>query len=187
MQIAAAQSDMTRAHAYGAPGVFVSGAVWLIAGVLWDRQDVVAGFYALFVGGMLIFPVSLLISRAVFRAPRTTPGNPLERLALESTFILFSGILLAYCFLRIAPELAFPAMAVSIGVRYLVFRTIYGSPVWWVLGGALAIIGTLAALAVVTLPVNLALIVGAVEIVMSAAILLLGKSGRPTDPDQTAS
>ena len=187
MQIAAAQSDMSRAHVHGAPGVFVSGAVWLIAGVLWDRQDVVAGFYALFVGGMLIFPVSLLISRAVFRAPRTTPGNPLERLALESTFILFLGILLAYCFLRAAPELAFPAMAVSIGVRYLIFRTVYGSPVWWVLGGALAIVGALTALAVVTLPVNLALIVGVIEVVMSGAILLLGKSGRPSGAGQAAS
>lgn len=184
MQIAAAQSDMSRAHVHGAPGVFVSGAVWLIAGVLWDRQDVVAGFYALFVGGMLIFPVSLLISRAVFRSPRTTAGNPLERLALESTFILFSGILLAYCFLRTAPELAFPAMAVSIGVRYLIFRTIYGSPVYWVLGGALAIVGALTALAVVALPVNLALIVGAIEVVMSGAILLFGRSGRATGAGQ---
>ncbi|WP_339873080.1 hypothetical protein [uncultured Brevundimonas sp.] len=187
MQIATAQSDMARAHVHGAPGVFVSGVVWLIAGGLWDRQGVVSGFYALFVGGILIFPVSLLISRAVFRAPRAVPGNPLERLALESTFILFSGILLAYCFLRTAPELAFPAMAVSIGVRYLVFRTVYGSSVYWVLGGALAVIGTLTALAMITLPVNLALIVGAIEIVMSGAILLLGKSRRQTGTSQVAS
>jgi len=78
-------------------------------------------------------------------------------------------------------------MAVSIGVRYLIFRTLYGSPAYWVLGGALAIVGALTALAVVALPVNLALIVGAIEVVMSGAILLLGKSGRPTGDGQPAS
>ena len=39
----------------------------------------------------------------------------------------------------------------------------------------------------VTLPVNLALIVGAIEIVMSGAILLLGKSRRQTGTSQVAS
>jgi hypothetical protein len=183
MQIAAAQSDMSRAHVHGAPGVFVSGAVWLVAGALWDRHGVTAGFSALFIGGILIFPASMLISRVVFRAPAAIRGNPLERLALESTFVLFAGILLAWCFLRVAPELAFPAMAVSIGVRYLIFRSIYGHVLYWVLGAALTAVGALAALALVALPVNLALIVGGIEIGLSAAILMLGRSadrkGRP--------
>ncbi len=140
------------------------------------NQGVVAGFNGLFVGGILIFPVSLLISRLVFRAPKASPGNPLERLALESTFMLFAGILFAYCFLQVAPDLAFPAMAVAIGVRYFVFRSVYGSPVYWVLGGVLAAIGGLGLSGLVTLPVNLALVVGGIEIGFSLIIYLFGRS-----------
>lgn len=182
MQIAAAQADMTRAHVHGAPGVLVSALAWLVAGWLWDRHGVASGFYGLFIGGIMIFPVSLLMSRFLFNAPRTSPGNPLERLALESTFILFSGILFAYCFLRVAPEIAFPAMAVSIGVRYLLFRTIYGNPVYWLLGGVLATIGGLTALKLITLPINLALIVGAIEVGLCVAVLAVGKSGVANKP-----
>lgn len=176
MHIADAQQDMARAHVRGAPGVFVSGLVWLIAGVLWARSGVETGFLALFIGGILIFPASLLIARGVFRAPRATPGNPLERLALESTFILFAGIFLAWCFLRVAPALAFPAMAIAIGVRYLVFGTVYGDRTFWILGGALAIPGGLVAAQVLVLPINLAVVVGALEILFSGVLLGLGRT-----------
>ncbi|WP_157072382.1 DUF7010 family protein [Brevundimonas bacteroides] len=181
MDISAAQRDMARVHVRGAPGVLVSGLVWLIAGWLWLNQGVANGFYALFVGGMLIFPLSLLLSRAVFRAPARTKGNPLERLALESTFILFAGILLAWSFLRVSPELSFPAMAVAIGVRYFVFRTIYGSVVYWFLGGVIALLGAAMALTTLELPVNLALVVGAIEVVVSLVLFLSGRGDRP-DP-----
>lgn len=175
MQIADAQQDMARAHVRGAPGVFVSGLVWLIAGGLWARDGVGTGFLALFIGGVLIFPASLLISRVFFKAPRAVAGNPLERLALESTFMLFAGMFLAYCFLRVAPELAFPAMAIAIGVRYLVFGTVYGSRIYWVLGGTLAVLGGLVAARALVLPINLALVVGGIELLFAGAILLLGR------------
>lgn len=179
MQIAEAQQDMARAHVRGAPGVLVSGLVWLVSGGLWARYGVATGFAALFVGGVLIFPSSLLIARLVFKAPQASPDNPLERLALESTFMLFAGMFLAYCFLRVAPDLAFPAMAIAIGVRYLVFRTVYGNPAYWVLGGSLATLGGLVAAQALTLPINLALVVGLVEILLSGAILLLGRTDEP--------
>ena len=178
MHIATAQEEMSSAHVHGAPGVFVSGVVWLVAGWLWTRHGVEKGFLGLFVGGILIFPVSLLLARLVFRAPRTSPGNPLETLALESTGILFGGIFLAYCFLRVAPELAFPAMAVAIGVRYLIFRSVYGNPVYWGLGGVIAMTGGLVAASSATLPVNLALIVGLIEVGFSIALLLHGSRTR---------
>lgn len=179
MDITTAQNDMGVAYVRGAPGVFVSGLVWLVSGWVWSRYGVVSGFYSLFVGGVLIFPVSLLVSRLIFKAPATSRGNPLERLALESTFILFAGILLAWCFLRVAPALAFPAMAVAIGVRYLLFRTIYGNAVYWMLGGSLAVLGGLIALVTVALPVNFAMTVGAIEVCFSLIVFLTGRSAAP--------
>lgn len=188
MDIAVAQKDMSQAHVGGAPGVSVSGLVWIVAGFLWERYGLETGFYGLFVGGIMIYPVSLFVCRMI-GAPKAFPGNPLERLALESTFILFSGMLLAYCLLHSAPDKAFPAMAVSIGVRYLVFRTIYGNATYWILGGGLAVIGGLAALERLALPLNLALAVGLIELVLSVVVLLIGKPER-TDkalrPEQKA-
>ncbi|WP_396594598.1 DUF7010 family protein [Brevundimonas sp. R86498] len=180
MDISTAQRDMASAHVGGAPGVLVSGLVWLIAGWLWMNQGVVNGFYGLFVGGILIFPLSLLASRVLFRAPAGMKGNPLERLALESTFMLIAGILLAWCFLRVAPELAFPAMAVAIGVRYLVFRTVYGSVIYWLLGGALAAFGAWVAMMPTELPMNFALIVGAIEVCFALVLFVTGRAAGTT-------
>lgn len=174
MQIAAAQQEMSTAHVRGAPGVLVSGLVWLTAAWLWQRHGVVNGFYGLFVGGILIFPASVPLSRLLFRAPGASKGNPLERLAIESTVVLLAGTLLAWCFLGAAPELAFPAMAVTIGARYFLFRTIYGNPIYWILGGAIVAIGGLVALERITLPVNLALIIGAIEVSLAMVIFLSG-------------
>ena len=185
MQIADAQQDMARAHVHGAPGVFVSGLVWLSAGGLWARYGVETGFLALFIGGVLIFPASLLMARVVFKAPRATPGNPLERLALESTFILFAGIFLAWCFLQVAPALAFPAMAIAIGVRYLVFSTVYGDRTYWILGGALATLGGLVAAQVLVLPINLAVVVGGTEVLFSGVLLGLGRKRGSTARNRT--
>lgn len=187
MQIAAAQQEMSDAHVRGAPGVLVSGLVWLVAAWLWQRHGVVNGFYGLFVGGIMIFPVSVLLSRVLFRAPRASKGNPLERLAIESTVVLLAGTLLAWRLLGAAPELAFPAMAVTIGARYFLFRTLYGNPIYWILGGAIVAVGGLVALERITLPINLALIIGAIEVSLALVIFLSGtwigpKPSRRGDP-----
>ncbi len=78
--LAAAQQDLARAYAGGAPGVLVSGIVWLIAGIVWQLHGTSAAFAALFVGGMAIHPLALLIERIVFNAPKPTIGKPLETL-----------------------------------------------------------------------------------------------------------
>lgn len=145
---------------------------------MWERSGAGSGFLALFAGGVLIFPLSLLIARLVFRAPASSKGNPLERLALESTFMLFAGMLLAWCFLRVAPELTLPAMAVAIGVRYLIFRTVYGNALYWALGGVLAVVGGVTAAQIVALPVNTALVVGAIEVVFAGLIFLTGRTAK---------
>ena len=98
MEFGAAQRDMVAANYRGAPGVLVSGIVWLIAAGVWASAGFKLRFAALFVGGMLIMPLSLVIARAL-NAPKLATANPLTRLALESTFLLFAGILIAYSLL----------------------------------------------------------------------------------------
>ncbi len=171
MDIKDAQRDMTLAYVLGAPGIFVSGVVWLVAATVWWRLGLNTGFAALFVGGMAIMPGSVLLARLVFRAPKATPGNPLERLALESTFLLFAGLFIAWRLLTVAPDLAFPVVAIAIGARYFVFRTLYDDAVYWLLGGLLLLAGGLAALRPQLLPGNIAFAVAALELGFATVML----------------
>ena len=80
MDLKTAQSAMRIAYVSGAPGVLVSGIVWVVAGLIWSRSDVNHAFTVLFVGGMAIVPVALFIARVVLRAPKLVGKNPLDRL-----------------------------------------------------------------------------------------------------------
>ena len=168
--LAAAQRDLAQAYAGGAPGVFVSGLVWLIAGAVWQLHGVNAAFAALFFGGMAIHPLGVLVERVVFKAPKATIGKPLETLAIEATIPLFVGVMIAWVLLVRAPDLAIPTFAAIVGARYFLFRTLYGEIAYWVLGAAiLAAAG--GAMFGIRLPPNLGFVVGGIELVAAAWIL----------------
>ena len=167
--LTAAQRQMDAGYIGGAPGVLTSGLAWLVAGFAWLRYGIDIGFATLFVGGMLIVPGALLIAKLA-GAPPVAPANPLNRLAIESTVVLFAALLIGYLLLRAEPALTFPALAIVIGARYFSFRTLYGSALFWALGAAMGGAGTLAALGWLPPVINLALLVGAIESVFAAMI-----------------
>ena len=175
MDLTGAQREMSVGHIGGAPGVLMSGLAWLVAGFAWLRFGFDTGFATLFVGGMLIVPGALLIAK-VLGAPRVATANPLNRLALENTVVLFAALLIGYLLLRASPALTFPALAIVIGARYFSFRTLYGNALYWALGAAMGGAGVLAALGWLPPSINLALLVGAIELVFAVAIW----SGRQT-------
>lgn len=172
ISLAQAQGALREAYAGGGPGVLVSGLAWLaagLAGLAWTDR---AAFLTLVVGGQLIMPVSVLIARQIFKAPKLARGNPMERLAVESTFILFVGLGLGYFFYIHSPALALPVVAAVMGSRYLVFQTVYGDALYWVLAGAIVVLALAFLFLGSPLATNVALGVAAVEIV-AAAILIL--------------
>ncbi len=168
--LAAAQRDLSRAYAGGAPGVLVSGLVWLAAGIIWQVQDLIAAIVVLFVGGMAIHPLGSLIERLAFGAPKATVGKPLERLAIEATVPLFVGVMIAWVLLFRAPDLAIPAFAAIVGGRYFIFRTLYDDIAFWILGAAILLVAG-PALFGLPLPANPGILVGIVELVGAALIL----------------
>lgn len=165
-----AQQDLARAYAGGAPGVLVSGLVWLVAGAVWQLHGTMAAFIALFVGGMAIHPLAVLIERIAFNAPKPTIGKALETLAIEATIPLFVGVLIAWILLVRAPDLAIPTFAAIVGARYFLFRTMYGEIAYWALGAAILVIAALALFGI-ALPLNIGFLVGAIELVAAALIL----------------
>ena len=151
MRMVDAQADMRDAYVAGGPGVLVSGIVWLAAGAaVSTSHSPVAGLLTLFVGGMLIHPASIMISKLLGRRGAHERGNPLARLALESTFMMFCGLALAFIVFNVRSDLFFPAMLLVGGGRYLIFTTIYRLRAYWPCGGALAIAGF--ALAIIGAP-----------------------------------
>jgi hypothetical protein len=168
--LADSQQDLSRAYAGGAPGVLVSGLVWLAAGIASQVSGTITAAAVLFVGGMAIHPLGVLIERVAFGAPKATIGKPLETLAVEATMLLFVGVMIAWVLLIRAPDLAIPVFAAIVGARYVLFRTLYGDIAYWGLGGAILLVAGLSLFGLVP-SLYLAFLVGTIELICAAWIL----------------
>ena len=143
----AAQADMRRAYFSGAPGVLVSGLVWLAAGFVAASGLEKASVLTLLFGGAAIFPLSIILTKLLGHSGKHTSGNALGGLAAEGTFWLLAGCAIAYGMHVLRIEWFFPAMLLVIGGRYLTFQTLYGLRAYWACGALLCIAGLARALA----------------------------------------
>ena len=150
--------------------MFVSGLVWAASGIAWYRAGHAIAFAILFLGGMLIFPVSALLARLVFRAQPTAKDNPLNALGFEVTVPLFAGIFVAFALLPRDPALAFALFATIVGARYFAFATLYGDRVYWLLGATIFATGTLFAIERTLFPLNVVLCIGLIELAFAIVI-----------------
>ena len=143
MQIKEAQKDMRMAYLGGGTGIFVSGLVWLIAGVFAMKVSMMTSLPIFFFGGMFIFPMSILLSKLLKRSGRHAKGSSLGTLAMESTFLLFIGLFIAYTVYISVGDWFYSIMLMIIGGRYLIFQSIYGIKLYWVFGMVLIAVGVL--------------------------------------------
>ena len=141
MTTADAQREMRTAYYGGAPGMFTSATVWLIAGIVAAFMTQERAIWTLFIGGMFIHPVSVLLTKVIGQSGKHNTSNPLGSLAMATTFWMILMMPLAYVASRLCIEWFFPAMLCIIGGRYLTFATIYGIRIYWFCGAALAISG----------------------------------------------
>jgi hypothetical protein len=175
MKFTEAQEDMRTSYFGGGPGAFISGVVWITAGVIALMSTEQTSVIVFFLGGMLIHPLGIVLCKALGRSGKHTKGNPLSHLALESTFLLFIGLFIAYVVLQVRPNWFFPIMILIIGGRYLVFSSIYGMRMYWILGAILILSGFGGFL--FNTPFHLiALVGGIIELLFSFSILYLEKS-----------
>jgi hypothetical protein len=176
-----AQEDMRTAYFNGVPGVICSGSVWLIAGLIAFWVQPITGILTLVIGGMFIFPLSVVLCKMLGCTGKHDKQNPLAPLAIEGTFWMLLSIPIAggAAFYRL--EWFFPAMILVIGGRYLTFATLYGLRVYWVFAAALAASGVM--LLVLNAPVFVGGVAGGtVELMFAFIIFLSRKKYRlPTD------
>ena len=175
LTVSQAQANMRDGYLGGAPGVLVSGVVWVIAGVVAVIVSHKAAVFALLIGGAAIHPLSVLLARLLGRRGMHAPGNPMGRMAAEGTFWLLAGIAVAYGMHALRLEWFFPAMLLLIGGRYLTFQTLYGLRIYWVLGGVLCILGVALAMARVPAPVS-AFAGGVVEVIFAGLVFRQARS-----------
>jgi hypothetical protein len=180
--IAEAQQDNRRAFVGGGPGAFISGVLWFMSAVVLKQRGVGAAFAFLFFGGMLIFPLSQLASRKLFKRPPASKSNQLGRVALESTIAMSGGLFAAWLFLPSKPAYVFPLAAIAIGTHYAAFRTVYGDTLYWALAGLITAVGVFDILGYVRFPGGPALAVGMLEIVFGILLTVRDKGSQPLEP-----
>ncbi|MBF7072306.1 hypothetical protein ISG33_02670 [Glaciecola sp. MH2013] len=145
MDFTQSQQDMNASYVGGATGVLASGLIWLCAAIIAMTVTEKASMAALFVGGMFIFPLSIVFSKLLSASGKHSSQNLLRHLALETLPILFVGLLIAFYVAQIKVELFFPIMLMVIGARYFAFQTMYSLKAYWLLGALLVIAGVISA------------------------------------------
>ena len=173
MNIKDAQKDMREAYLGGSTGVFASGIIWLISGILALSVSKQTTILVFFFGGMLIHPLGILLDKILGRSGKHQKENPLGTLALESTALLFIGLFIAYSIFLTSPGYFFPIMLLTIGGRYLIFQTIYGIRLYWLLGFVLVASGGFLMMTKTAFYIG-AISGGIIELVFA---LLIGKFG----------
>jgi hypothetical protein len=126
-----AQREMRDVYLGGSVGGFVSGGLWLASATLasWSTRN--QAVWALIIGGMLIFPVTMMALRFLGRRATASRENPLNALAMQVAFTVPLAIPLILVASRGRPEWFYPGFLIVVGAHYLPFVTLYGQPAFY--------------------------------------------------------
>jgi hypothetical protein len=139
MNIVDAQKDMRDAYYGGATGALASGLAWFVAALVAVFYSPNKAIVAMYVGGIFIFPVSVIFSKLMGRSGKHSAINPLGKLALESTVLMIACLPLAFVASLYKIEWFFPALLLIIGGRYFIFSTLYGLIIYWLFAISLVV------------------------------------------------
>ena len=104
------QTEMCHAYFDGAPGVLISSLVWFSSAVVCWQLGLEKAVWTLLIGGALIHPLSLVLTKALKRPASTSKDNALNTLAMTSTVWLIVCCAMSYGLFLLHPQLFYPAM-----------------------------------------------------------------------------
>lgn len=142
MDIERAQADVRRTYRAGFSGPLVSSLVWFAAAATYQWSSPSTAMAVLFLGGVLIFPLSTVVLKFMGGPAALPKGHPSASLAMQSAFTVPLGLLVAIALGSYEPELFFPAALIIVGAHYLVFVSLYGMRLYAVAAAVLAGGGT---------------------------------------------
>ena len=181
MLIEKAQLEMRSIYLGGAVGQMVSGIVWLISASLGTFVSTQAGLISLFMGGMVIFPLTQLALKLSGRPASVSKTNSLNGLAIQVAFIVPLCLPVIYAAARFNINWYYPAFLIVVGAHYLPFMFLYGIRQYAILAGFMIISGV--ALAVL-LP-DMFVVggwIGGILLIAFAVVLSKITSGDPQQP-----
>lgn len=138
MNIADAQREMRAHYAGSMYGQLVSGLLWLASASLATWGTTRAAITTLVIGGMFIFPLTVLLLRLTGKRPPLSPTNTLPSLGMHVAFVLPISMVLLYPVAMFRLTWFYPALMVLLGAHYLPFVFLYGMRMFAVLGYLLA-------------------------------------------------
>ncbi len=139
MRIDEAQREMRRIYLGGSVGGLVSGALWLASAAAATMGNRNLAVWTLILGGMGIFPATMLVLTLMGRKAVTRGENPLNALAMQAAFTIPLAIPLILVAMRGRPEWFYAGFLIIVGAHYLPFVTLYGQPLFY--GAALVMVG----------------------------------------------
>ncbi|MEM7114516.1 MAG: hypothetical protein AAF614_18920 [Chloroflexota bacterium] len=141
MNLKTSQAEFRRAYLNGGVGAIISGIVWIIASLTQTLASIGTGFAVLFLGGMLIFPLTVAFLRAFTNRSLPSEENPGGRMVIETLFPMIAMFFAAWLILPMRPEFVMPLAAIAVGAHYFGFRSAYGDILYWILGGLMCVLG----------------------------------------------
>ncbi len=143
MDIRDAQRELRTVYMGGFAGQLVSGILWLASAGLSTWVAPKYGMWGLFLGGMLIFPLTQLTLRLLGRKPALSAGNPLNQLAMQIAFTVPIGFVLVGAATLAKVDWFYPAAMIVVGAHYLPFWFLYGMKQFGLLAGLMVVGGIL--------------------------------------------
>ncbi|MGC5583378.1 DUF7010 family protein [Ornithinimicrobium sp. W1679] len=169
--VAEAQADVREVYHGGWLGPLVAAVVWLAAGLTADRTGMGVGSAVLFLGGVLIPPVSMAGNRLLGDRADLPAGHPMRGLAMQSAFGMVAGLLAVWLLAGVVPGAFFPLAMVVVGAHYFTFTHLYGE-VAFLVGGVVQVLAGLVVLVGDTGETLGAYVMAGLLVLMSVALLL---------------
>ncbi len=136
------QREMRYAYRGASYGQFASGAIWLTAAATATWGSARAAVLALAVGGMAIYPLTVVLMRLDGRRLPAPQENPLQRLGAQVALVLPLSMPALLPLLGTSGILAFfPCMLILVGAHYLPFAFLYGMRAFLLLAAVMVGIG----------------------------------------------
>jgi hypothetical protein len=137
MEITQAQRDVRETFLGGFAGQLVSAVLWFISAAACSWKSFFLGELILVLGGVLIFPLTQLVLRAMGHAYALPKGHPMNALGMQVAFTLPLTLPLVLAIAMLRPSWFYPALMITLGAHYLPFIFMYGMWQFGALSGLL--------------------------------------------------
>jgi len=121
--------------------LIIESVIWILAGLLGDLISFKIGVLIIIIGGMLFYPLGLLM-QIILKRPKVKKENNINGLFTQIGLMIPLSFPLIFMLTKENINLFFPALTIIIGIHYLPFVYAYKMNSYWILAVILVIGGS---------------------------------------------